>query len=84
MPAIMIGQRTVLRTIFIGKLTLVETVLVLLALGSAASGAVELVADSAEEAALALLLRAGGLGLVLAGVGVVAATSEVLDEVHCG
>jgi hypothetical protein len=67
----------------VAKLTLVKAVLVLLALGSTASGAVELVANAAKEAALALLLGAGSLGLVL-GVGVVAATSEVLDEVHCG
>lgn len=63
-------------------LTLVEGIFVLLALGSAAGGVVELVADAAEEAALALLLGAGGLGLVLVGV-VVAAAGEVLDEIHC-
>lgn len=66
-----------------GKLTLVKTVLFLLALSSAASGVVELVADAAEEAALALLLGAGGLGLVLVVVVVVAAAGKVLDEIHC-
>ena len=65
------------------RLTLVKAVLLLLALGSAASGAVELVADAAEEAALALLLGAGGLGLVLVVGVVVAAAGEVLDEIHC-
>ena len=64
------------------ELTLVEAILLLLALGSAASGVVELVADAAEEAALALLLGAGGLGLVLVVV-VVAAAGKVLDEIHC-
>ena len=63
-------------------LTLVKAVLLLLALGSAASGVIELVADAAEEAALALLLGAGGLVLVVL-VGVVAAAGEVLDEIHC-
>jgi hypothetical protein len=63
-------------------LTLVKTVLVLLALCSAASSVVELVTNATKEAALALLLGAGSL-LLLALVGVVvAATSEVLDEIH--
>lgn len=63
------------------KRTLVEAVLLLLALCSAASGVVELVADAAEETAVALLLGARGL-LVLTSVVVVAAACEVLDEVH--
>jgi len=85
MPTVSTGQQAASRIVSMKlTLTLVKAVLVLLALGSAASGAVELVANAAEEAALALLLGAGSRDLVLAGVGVVAATSEVLDEVHCG
>ena len=64
------------------EFTLVKAVLLLLALGSAASSVVELVADAAEKAALALLLGAGGLGLVLVVVDV-AAAGKVLDEIHC-
>jgi hypothetical protein len=73
-------------TLIYGRIgpTLVKTVLVLLALSSAASSVVEFVANATKEAALALLLRAGCGLLVLAGVVVVVATTgEVLDEVHC-
>jgi len=81
MPMVQMRQHTTLSMMLVEELTLVKAILVLLALGSAASSVVELVTNAAEEATLALLLRASGL--VLAGVGVVAATSEVLDEIHC-
>jgi hypothetical protein len=81
------GEMSVLamRSYLCNGLTLVKAVLVLLALCSTASSVVELVTNATKEATLALLLRAGSLLLLLAlaGVVVIAATSEVLDEIHC-
>ena len=68
--------------------TLVEVVLVLLALTTTAGSTVELVANAAQEAAAALLLASGrssrlcllarGLALALA-----VATGKLVDKVHC-
>lgn len=61
-----------------GIRTLVKQVFVLLALLSAASGRVELVADTAKEAATLLVLAGGGLLLLL----LLVTAGELVDEVH--
>lgn len=69
-----------------GRHTLIEVVLVLLALLAAASSGVELVTDATEEATGAggLLLRALALDDLLVDrlALVVTAASELVDEIH--